>query len=84
MYGRTVNCILRLHNDGCGLDSSRSGHGPVATPVSRNGLWVPHNVQTFLTSYATISFSLKVTHNTSECNETVMKMGTLVITKQPC
>jgi hypothetical protein len=36
--GRTVNCILRLNNDECGLDSSRSGHGPVATLVSRNGL----------------------------------------------
>jgi hypothetical protein len=30
------NCILRLHTDGCGLVSSRSGHGPVATLVSRN------------------------------------------------
>ena len=35
---RTVNCILRLRNDGCGLDSSRSGNGTVATLVSRNGL----------------------------------------------
>ena len=36
--GRTVNCMLGLHNDGCGLDSSRSGNGPVTTLVSRNGL----------------------------------------------
>jgi hypothetical protein len=37
--GRTVNCILRLHHDGRRLDSSRSGHGPVVTLVSRNGLF---------------------------------------------
>jgi hypothetical protein len=36
--GRTTNCSLRLLNDDCGLDTSRSGHGPVATLVSRNGL----------------------------------------------
>ena len=35
---RTVNCTLRLHSDVCGLDSSKSEHGPVATLVIRNGL----------------------------------------------
>jgi len=46
--------------------------------------WVPYNVQMILTCYATISFSLRVTHNTSECIETAMTMGTVVIINQPC